>query len=1057
MPDPSAPIITFYSYKGGTGRSMSLANTAWILASNGSRVLIVDWDLEAPGLHRFFHPFLPDPELRSSPGLIDLMWEFAAAALDPQTTTESGWHEDFARIQRYAMSVEHQFPGVGTIDLVPAGKQDQLYSTQVTSFDWNNFYERLGGGGFLQALKRGMREEYDYVLIDSRTGISDISGICTVHMPDIVVSCFTLSTQAIDGSAAVASSVQSQRRGDPLRIFPVPMRVEDGEQDKLEASRDYARARFGQFLWHVPDPERYWGEVEVPYKSFYAYEEILAPIGDRPQQQNTILAVTERLTGYLTDQQVTALGGSISEPDRRKLLRSFERGRSSSTDSRATAHLSGDARRVFICYAYDSAVRFDAIREMWSLLRDAGVDARLDRAPGQRPPSWPDWQAEELRAADLVIVVASPGYGELDELEVSGLRDAYNARPRRFVTVELPDAVDSELPAFLAIADIGKPPFAAVTLTALTAEGIDHLVRQIKRQRLASADPIQARREDPGGVTDPSLIKATDSLREAVRQQWTFELAQRQIFDPSPLSLRWARRDRLSSAGGGGRVALAGVIPELPALLMTQPRTRLVILGSPGSGKTVTAAILVLRLCEQADAGTPVPVLLSAGSWDPRLNSLRDWLIRQLTELYPSLDESAAKRLIEASLILPVIDGLDEMAPSARNHAIAAISRELPLAGLVVTSRTTEYEEMAGLTGESLPGAAVVELEPVSGSSAIDFIQSRNLSDDRRWEPVFQNIRIYPDSPVAKALATPLMVSLAGQAYRSPKTNPSELLEFQDGASLEQHLFEIFIKDSYSPDSISDVYGPGARYSAAAARRWLTSIALQMDNDNTHDLAWWRLERGASTARKVAVATALLAVPAAGLSVAAYVLLDIQVYLVFQIIAVGIALSPILGIATGRASPEPHGLRSSTPIRKSSESSPLDPQTVLRTDRRSALLPSLVTLIAGSVAVLAAALTASHRLLVAIGFGPAVLLLTTLAFSLSRTAWGRFSVARIVLAAQGSLPVRVMSFLNDACTRGVLRRSGLVYQFRHASLQEMLSSSPGDPAHLSSPHQHSAE
>ena len=45
-------IFTFYSYKGGTGRSLALSNVAWILAGNGCRVLIVDWDLEAPGLHR---------------------------------------------------------------------------------------------------------------------------------------------------------------------------------------------------------------------------------------------------------------------------------------------------------------------------------------------------------------------------------------------------------------------------------------------------------------------------------------------------------------------------------------------------------------------------------------------------------------------------------------------------------------------------------------------------------------------------------------------------------------------------------------------------------------------------------------------------------------------------------------------------------------------------------------------------------------------------------------------------------------------------------------------
>lgn len=42
-------IVTFYSYKGGTGRTMALVNVGWIMASNGKRVLLVDWDLEAPG------------------------------------------------------------------------------------------------------------------------------------------------------------------------------------------------------------------------------------------------------------------------------------------------------------------------------------------------------------------------------------------------------------------------------------------------------------------------------------------------------------------------------------------------------------------------------------------------------------------------------------------------------------------------------------------------------------------------------------------------------------------------------------------------------------------------------------------------------------------------------------------------------------------------------------------------------------------------------------------------------------------------------------------------
>jgi Mrp family chromosome partitioning ATPase len=61
-------IVTFYSYKGGTGRSMSLANVAWLLALAGKKVVVIDWDLEAPGLHRYFHPFLSDPQLTESGG-----------------------------------------------------------------------------------------------------------------------------------------------------------------------------------------------------------------------------------------------------------------------------------------------------------------------------------------------------------------------------------------------------------------------------------------------------------------------------------------------------------------------------------------------------------------------------------------------------------------------------------------------------------------------------------------------------------------------------------------------------------------------------------------------------------------------------------------------------------------------------------------------------------------------------------------------------------------------------------------------------------------------------
>src|SRR5215211_5457575 len=102
-------ILTFYSYKGGTGRSMALANVAWILASNGNRVLVLDWDLEAPGLHRYFYPFLVDKELTDSEGVIDLITDFAVAATTPPEADASvpkDWYRPYANVLPYTVAVD---------------------------------------------------------------------------------------------------------------------------------------------------------------------------------------------------------------------------------------------------------------------------------------------------------------------------------------------------------------------------------------------------------------------------------------------------------------------------------------------------------------------------------------------------------------------------------------------------------------------------------------------------------------------------------------------------------------------------------------------------------------------------------------------------------------------------------------------------------------------------------------------------------------------------------------------------------------------------------------
>ncbi|GAA2139999.1 hypothetical protein GCM10009760_22800 [Kitasatospora kazusensis] len=307
--DRQGRVVTFYSYKGGTGRTMALANTAWILAANGFRVLTVDWDLEAPGLAKFFRPFLDQAALAGTTGMMDLITEYREEALR-EVEHVPGWHEDFARVHPHALSLSWQlFPAGGSLDFLSAGQPNRDYSETVGRLDWDLFYDRFDGGQFFDALKRDMSRRYDYVLIDSRTGLSDIAEICTVQMPDDLVVCFTLSDQSIEGASKIAQHINDRYRDRGIRILPVPMRIDEGEKEKADAGRALARVRFGGLPEGLAEEElaHYWGSVEIPYRPFYAYEEILATFGDQVGSPTSMLAACERLTSVLTRGRVTGL------------------------------------------------------------------------------------------------------------------------------------------------------------------------------------------------------------------------------------------------------------------------------------------------------------------------------------------------------------------------------------------------------------------------------------------------------------------------------------------------------------------------------------------------------------------------------------------------------------------------------------------------------------------------------------------------------------------------------------------------------------------------------
>jgi MinD-like ATPase involved in chromosome partitioning or flagellar assembly len=315
----SGKVVTFYSYKGGTGRTMAAANMAWILAGNGRRVLLIDWDLESPGLHLYLRPFLADPDLTNTAGLIDFACEAARVAGTRKSPS----------LMDYIVGVKWSFPAAGSIDLLAAGRQDEGYQALVNTFGWRDFLERRGGNRLFEGERAKLKANYDYVLIDSRTGASDTSGICTMQMPDQLVVLFTLNHQSIEGAAAAAASIQAKR--SELPIFPVPTRLEYAELDKLSAATAFARRMFAPFLLHVQSDRRaidprqqasYWQDVETPYVAYYAFEEIPAAFKDESGSPRGLLASSERLTSWITDRTVNSLQTENDE-HRRKVLGAF--------------------------------------------------------------------------------------------------------------------------------------------------------------------------------------------------------------------------------------------------------------------------------------------------------------------------------------------------------------------------------------------------------------------------------------------------------------------------------------------------------------------------------------------------------------------------------------------------------------------------------------------------------------------------------------------------------------------------------------------------------------
>ena len=195
-------VVTFYSFKGGVGRTMSLVNVAAELAKQGRRILMVDFDLEAPGLSDFE---LIAP-IAKTPGLVEFITDYISSDNVPD-------------VSNYVYKSSKYQETEDRLWVMPAGCQNGDYQALFSSINWQDLYESHNGYLLMEDL-RAQWDSFlkpDYVFIDSRTGYTDIAGICTRQLPDAVCLLFTPNKQNLTGLTKITSEIKAQKGMPGLR------------------------------------------------------------------------------------------------------------------------------------------------------------------------------------------------------------------------------------------------------------------------------------------------------------------------------------------------------------------------------------------------------------------------------------------------------------------------------------------------------------------------------------------------------------------------------------------------------------------------------------------------------------------------------------------------------------------------------------------------------------------------------------------------------------------------------------------------------------------------
>lgn len=359
-------------------------------------------------------------------------------------------------------------------------------------------------------------------------------------------------------------------------------------------------------------------------------------------------------------------------------------------------------------------------------LRQDGIDALVDQYAPNPPQGWPRWMEHEIQAADFVLLVCTETYRR----RVEGREQAgkgrgvvwegnliYNllypedAEVQRFIPVLFADGQHSTIPL----------PLSGLTHYRVdTEQGYEELLRYLTNQPGTPIPPLGQRRSlppkqaqsypsSPAAKPDPKPATSLDQRRrqqllKQVRLDWIEGVLNQSLYKVAQMELGLVDK---SDAVEQPLNAVVQVPDRAPTSI--QPGTRisqifdeqagaLLILGAPGTGKTTFLLELAQDLLDRAerDDNQPIPVIFPLSSWAAKRQPLAEWFIAELNQR-SYVPKRVARHWVQTEQILPLLDGLDEVAAEHRKACVAAINqfrREHGLLPIAVCSRITDYEAL---------------------------------------------------------------------------------------------------------------------------------------------------------------------------------------------------------------------------------------------------------------------------------------------------------------------------------------------------------------------------